>query len=105
MNSDMIGKKELNFERQTWLDFLRIIASIAVVRIHVSQQIWYCTDINSIEWIFSNFFEATSKYGVPVFVMISGAGILGYSEISCKKIVEKISKFVKILFLVGDLLY
>lgn len=63
-------------KRKVHYDLLRIIAAFSVVMLHSSAQFWYSSDINSIEWIVANSYDALSRFGVPVFVMISGAMFL-----------------------------
>ena len=78
---------------------LRVIASISVVMIHVAQTIWYTADINTSLWKWSNVYEAFSKWAVPVFVMISGAGILNSAK-SFEEILNKnVRKILKVFFL------
>ena len=60
--------------RLYYLDFLRIIATLAVIMIHVaSQSLYYTTDVHSFTWQSLNFWASTTRWSVPIFVMISGA--------------------------------
>lgn len=57
--------------RVVYFDFLRIIAIFAVV-------IGHCTlsgklDVHSFDWSVSNFYFSVVQWGVPMFIMISGA--------------------------------
>ena len=54
-------------------DWLRIIAAFSVVMLHSAAQFWYTLDIYGNEWIIANSFDAIFRFGVPIFVMISGA--------------------------------
>jgi len=56
------------------IDFMRILAAFAVVVIHVSSY-YFKTDIDiaNSSWMFANFFNAFSRWSVPIFIMISGA--------------------------------
>lgn len=60
-------------ERTAYFDILRVIAMLAVITIHVSAQNWYSTDVRSFSWRAFNFYDSIARYGVPIFVMISGA--------------------------------
>ncbi|WP_226678997.1 acyltransferase [Mesobacillus jeotgali] len=66
-------------ERVIFFDWLRIFATIAVVTIHVSAEpVW----VNMYEaprfyWLSANFYESLTRASVPLFVMISGALMLG----------------------------
>ncbi len=66
--------------RLIWLDYLRIIAAFAVVCTHVSAAYYNAFDeITRSEWWFANFINASSRFAVPIFVMISGCLLLGRS--------------------------
>lgn len=86
-------------DRKAYLDYLRVFASIAVIFIHVSAQNWYGADIHGVDWQIFNVWDSFSRWGVPVFAMISGALFLGRKiEISTiyKKYVLRL--FVAFLF-------
>ena len=57
-------------------DLLRIAAAFSVVMLHSAAQFWYTLDIRSTEWIITNSYNAVFRFGVPIFVMISGAMFL-----------------------------
>lgn len=57
-------------------DLLRIVAAFSVVMLHSAAQFWYTLDIQSTEWIIANSYDAVFRFGVPIFVMISGAMFL-----------------------------
>lgn len=59
-------------KRQIWIDYLRVIASMAIVVLHVTAYNWYLVDVNSNSWLTFNFFDSLVRFGVPIFVMISG---------------------------------
>ena len=65
--------------RTLWFDNLRVIAVIGVIGIHVSSAGNGVTDSNYNFWV-SNFFNSLSRFGVPVFVMLSGALLLPKEE-------------------------
>lgn len=82
-------KKAAERPHRIWyLDLLRILATFAVVVLHVSAQGWYDTDVRSFAWQSLNFWNALSRWGVPVFVMISGALFLD-RDIPVKKLLSK----------------
>ncbi|MCM3756308.1 acyltransferase family protein [Sporosarcina aquimarina] len=64
-------------KRLVYMDWLRILAALAVVTIHVSAGIVTdeAQDYKS-PWMAGNFYEAISRWAVPMFVMISGALML-----------------------------
>ena len=60
-----------------YFDWLRVLATITVVTIHVAAG--YVTTFKpdqELLWFIANFFETISRWAVPVFVMISGALLL-----------------------------
>lgn len=59
--------------RKFHYDILRVLAAFSVVMLHSAAQFWYDLDIRSAEWIIANSYDAVFRFGVPVFVMISGA--------------------------------
>lgn len=60
-------------KRIYYFDYLRIFASFAVIFLHVSALNWYDMDVNSFEWQVFNLYDSIVRWGVPVFVMMSGA--------------------------------
>ncbi|MBR2661951.1 MAG: acyltransferase family protein [Clostridia bacterium] len=73
MTDDVKTVKANERSRIIYFDVLRIMAIFFVVVLHVSAENWYDTDINSFEWRMMNLFDGISRWGVPIFVMISGA--------------------------------
>ena len=71
-------------QRNNNLDFLRILAALAVILLHVSAAVVTTKpDIYSVKWWTGNVADAFSRWCVPVFVMISGALLLsGFSSSS-----------------------
>lgn len=65
-----------------YLDMLRIIATLAVIIIHVSSQsLFYLKNVHTFIWQSLNFWDSMSRWSVPVFVMISGALFLDPSRL------------------------
>lgn len=65
--------------RTMWFDNLRAIAIIGVIGIHVSSAYNELSVTNYNFWI-TNIFNSLSRFGVPVFVMLSGALLLPKEE-------------------------
>lgn len=62
------------------LDHLRSLAALAVVCLHVAAGVVVRhPDVHSLAWWAGNVADAASRWCVPVFVMISGALLLGHS--------------------------
>ena len=59
--------------RKLHYDLLRILAAFSVVMLHTSAQIWYDRPVNDPVWLAANSWNALMRFGVPIFVMISGA--------------------------------
>ena len=59
-------------EKIVYFDLLRILATFAVIVIHVCAEGWYL-DTNTLSWEIFNFFDGISRWAVPIFCMISGA--------------------------------
>lgn len=60
-------------QRTIYFDYLRVIAIISVIVLHVSAQNWNALSVSSIAWNICNFYDAMTRWGVPIFVMISGS--------------------------------
>ena len=58
--------------RIAYLDILRVIASFAVIVIHVSSQHLADVDAGSYQWRAFMTLRDLTSFAVPVFVMISG---------------------------------
>ncbi len=56
-----------------WFDRLRIIATLAVIVIHIAGSELFVHSIGSPEWDFYNMLDSLSRFAVPVFIMMSGA--------------------------------
>lgn len=61
-----------------YIDYLRAVAAAAVVMIHVTGGVYaQFGKIDSLSWWIANILNVASRFAVPVFVMISGAVLLG----------------------------
>ncbi len=59
-----------------YMEYLRVICTLAVIVIHVSGANWFRIDIGSADWIVQTFFNIAGRFSVCVFCMISGALLL-----------------------------
>ncbi len=93
--------------RKPYLDFLRCIACIGVIQIHVSASNWFLLKVDSFEWQTLNFFDSVVRWCVPIFVMISGTLFLNpQKEIPIKLIFTKyIFRILIVILLFGVLIY
>ncbi len=67
-----MNKKTSN-QRTVYMDYLRVIASFAVIIIHTVSFTWYTPDLQDFGWKVYCLATCMSRWGVPIFVMISGA--------------------------------
>ena len=91
-------------QRQYHLDYLRVFASISIILLHVVAQDWYSFEVTSTAWNFYNMCNGATRWGVPVFVMISGALFLP-REISVKTLYKKYIFRMAIAYIVWTLFY
>lgn len=59
--------------RKIQYDLLRILAAFSVVMLHTAGMFWYDLPIDGREWRIVNAYDACSRFGVSIFVMVSGA--------------------------------
>lgn len=94
---DMLEKTDRN-DWRTDLDCLRIIAAFAVMMLHTSSQKFYNTGGITFEWKVLNFYDSIVRWGVPVFVMISGTlfldGNRDIRQIYKKNILRIVTAFI-----------
>ncbi|MCM1143578.1 MAG: acyltransferase family protein [Lachnoclostridium sp.] len=91
-------------DRTVYFDYLRVFAAFAMMIVHISAQNWYVADVNSFEWQMFNFFDSIVRWGVPVFVMISGSLFLS-RDIPQKKIFSKYVLRMATSFMVWSFIY
>ena len=107
MKDSMKDSMKDNSKRLYWVDLLRILATLAVIGLHIcSTGIWYDTDVSSSVWIAVNFYASLSKWCVPVFVMISGSLFLTPTkEITISSIYTKYVPRLVVAFVIWSILY
>lgn len=93
-------------KRLVEFDMLRILACFSVVMLHSAAQSWYSTPVTEMNWLIANSYDAAFRFGVPVFVMISGGLFLNaQGELSLKKLyLGNILRMV-VLYLVWSVFY
>ena len=75
--------------RILWLDILRIIATFAVIFLHISGTSLYSKELDY-DWTISVIFDSMVRWAVPVFVMISGALFLNPNkDVSLSNLLKK----------------
>ena len=63
-------------KREIYAEWLRIIAAFVVVFQHTVTSAWYDTPVDTLDFFSLNFMNSLSRFGVGVFIMISGAFML-----------------------------
>ena len=87
-------------------DLLRILAAFSVVVLHATAQRWYVLPLESSDWFLTNAINVLSRFGVPIFVMLSGALFLApEKEISLKQLWTKYILRLAILYAVWSCVY
>ncbi len=103
--------QSLNYQMQSgkqnieWLDSLRVIATIGVIMIHEATPVVKMSyGGNMGNWWTGNIFDSAVRFAVPLFLMLSGATMLG-REYDLKTFYKK--RFVRVLlpFLFWMLVY
>ena len=74
--------------RTEYFDSLRVIATFAVIILHMSAQDWATAPVTSADWRVLNVYDSLVRCAVPLFVMISGALFLS-TDRAIKRIFQK----------------
>ena len=91
-------------QRQYNLDYLRVFSSVAIILLHVTAQNMSYVSLAGTEWNIYNICNGASRWGVPVFVMMSGALFLP-REIPTKTLYKKYILRMAIAYIVWSLFY
>lgn len=92
--------------RMVQLDLLRILACFSVVMLHCAAQFWYTLPVTELDWKIANSYDAISRFGVPVFVMLSGALFLpATKEINLKRLYTHNILRLVIIYVVWSCIY
>ncbi len=63
-------------KRIYWVDYLKTLAILAVILVHCSSKYLLPETVFQPNWYFGVLFESLSRFGVPLFIMVSGFLIL-----------------------------
>ncbi|MBE5852406.1 MAG: hypothetical protein E7299_05570 [Lachnospiraceae bacterium] len=92
--------------RLLYFDILRIIAAFSVVMLHSAAQFWYDLPVSDTNWIITNSYNALFRFGVPIFVMISGSLFLNpEKETNIRKLFTHNIARILILFIFWSCIY
>ena len=95
---------EVKNNREIYLDFLRVFASIAVIFLHVAAQNWYDVRLDTFEWNTFNIYDSLVRWAVPIFVMMSGVLFLNKDK-PIKEIYKKNILHIAIAFVFWSVTY
>ena len=90
--------------RVVYFDYLRVFAIIAVIILHVSAQEWTGLEGRDYEWQVFNVFNCITRWGVSVFLMISGSIFLK-RDIDIKTIYKKYIPRMVVSYFVWSAVY
>ncbi|MCX7749918.1 MAG: acyltransferase family protein [Clostridia bacterium] len=92
-----------------YMDVLRIISIVAVITIHITAGEVMAVnhlETESFRWWIANIFNAFSRWGVPIFFMISGALLLkGSEDESAGQFLKKRVLRIGVPFLIWSVIY
>lgn len=91
-------------QRVVYYDYLRVLATFAVVLIHEATGYFQILPVGSYSWQIGNLYNSLMRWAVPVFVMISGAIFLG-RKIDTKKLYAKNILRLVIAYFVWSMFY
>lgn len=91
-------------KRIIYFDYLRVIAILAVIILHVAAQNFNSLNGRSLTWNIHNFYDGLVRWGVPIFVMISGSLFLS-REIEIKTLYKKNISRLVVVYLIWAVFY
>ena len=91
-------------ERTVYFDYLRVFATFAIIILHISAKTFTTVNVNLPDWKIATFYNSIVRWGVPVFVMISGSLFLN-RDVPMKKMYSKYILRLVTSFVVWSLIY
>lgn len=91
-------------ERVAYFDYLRVFATLSVIVLHTAIQFWFTDDPRGMAWNIANLYSCFVRWGVPIFLMISGALFLS-REIPTKTLYTKYIPRMMVSFLIWSAIY
>lgn len=89
-----------------YANILKIMASIAVVMIHVVGIYWRQSNISIYQWNILNLYDSICRWSVPIFVMVTGMLLLRKEKpISVSQIFSKYIKKILIILIVWSIIF
>lgn len=93
-----------NNTREPYIDFLKVLSTVAVVVIHTCATVWNDLNPDSGEWIAVHFYDSLVRWCVPVFVMASGMLFLS-REFSIKELYGKYISRILLTYICWSFIY
>ena len=81
-------EKIVTGKRVYYFDYLRVLAMLCVMVLHCACRYWDAVDVNTHSFMAMNIYQGLVRWGVPVFMMISGALFLN-REVPVSKLYSK----------------
>lgn len=81
-------------DKNSYIIYLRVIATVFVVLIHASTGFLNHIDTNAFDWNYANWINAATRCSVPIFVAISGSLLLQKDENTLKFYKKRIPKLI-----------
>ena len=103
LNYNKLKKNSIKI-RIYYFDLLRIFSAFSVILIHVSAEYYNHINIDNPNWKISFYYNGFSRFGVPIFFMISGTLFLG-KNISLYIIIYKYILRLVICLIIWSFIY
>lgn len=100
--------KLLEGNRLVYIDILKILAILSVILIHISAPLFYSYFIvNPHWWWIGHIVDSASRWGVPIFLMVSGSTLLAQDKLDESPSVFFRKRFKRILipFIAWSMIY
>lgn len=95
----MKNTKTYNLKKDISFELMRSVACLFVVAIHVYTALFNLFNkVPSKTWLISDIIMSISRFSVPLFIMITGALLLG-KDITIRTAVNKATKYLLILII------
>ncbi|GEM_PF-4883368 len=95
-----------NDKRILYLDIIKIVSALMVILIHLMSIKWYVLDISDPNLMVLNILNALARVSVPMFVMISGAMLLGdQKHYTYAQLFKKYILRILVVYVVWSMIY
>lgn len=95
-----------NDKRILYLDIIKIVSALMVILIHLMSIKWYVLDVSDPNIMILNILNAIARVSVPMFVMISGAMLLGeHKHYTFPQIFKKYVFRILVVYVAWSMIY